>query len=69
MLVIHVGGTYGDRQSSAARWVETWKILPEHVRRRLVLEHDDLRFAPPMCCGYTNRPACGSSSTTSISGA
>jgi UV DNA damage endonuclease len=45
VLVIHVGGTYGDRQSSAARWVETWKILPEHVRRRLVLEHDDLRFS------------------------
>ena len=32
-------------RSSAARWVETWKMLPEHVRRRLVLEHDDLRFS------------------------
>jgi UV DNA damage endonuclease len=45
VLVIHVGGTYGDRQASAARWVETWKILPEPVRRRLVLEHDDVRFS------------------------
>ncbi|WP_027135830.1 UV DNA damage repair endonuclease UvsE [Geminicoccus roseus] len=45
VLVIHVGGTYGDRQASAARWVETWKTLPEPVRRRLVLEHDDLRFS------------------------
>ncbi|HEX2529131.1 MAG TPA: UV DNA damage repair endonuclease UvsE [Geminicoccus sp.] len=45
VLVIHVGGTYGDRRTSAARWVETWKILPEPVRRRLVLEHDDLRFS------------------------
>ncbi|MFC4170534.1 UV DNA damage repair endonuclease UvsE [Microvirga sp. GCM10011540] len=45
VLVIHVGGTYGDRQASAARWVETWKILPEPVRRRLVLEHDDIRFS------------------------
>jgi UV DNA damage endonuclease len=26
--------------------VETWENkLPEHVRRRLVLEHDDLRFS------------------------
>jgi UV DNA damage endonuclease len=40
-----VGGTYGDRLASAARWVETWKTLPEPVRRRLVLEHDDLRFS------------------------
>ena len=45
VMVIHVGGTYGDVSSSRARWVETWKILPEPVRRRLVLEHDDLRFS------------------------
>ncbi|MCB8821221.1 UV DNA damage repair endonuclease UvsE [Microvirga rosea] len=45
VLVVHVGGTYGDRKSSAARWVETWHTLPEPVRRRLVLENDDLRFS------------------------
>ncbi|TDH58484.1 UV DNA damage repair endonuclease UvsE [Dankookia rubra] len=46
VMVIHVGGTYGDREAANARWVETWKNkLPEHVRRRLVLEHDDLRFS------------------------
>jgi UV DNA damage endonuclease len=45
VMVIHVGGTYGDVESSRARWVETWNRLPEPVRRRLVLEHDDLRFS------------------------
>jgi UV DNA damage endonuclease len=45
VVVVHVGGTYGDRRESAARWAGTWKTLPEHVRRRLVLEHDDLRFS------------------------
>ena len=25
--------------------LETWTTLPEHVRRRLVLEHDDIRFS------------------------
>lgn len=45
VLVIHVGGTYGDRAASNARWVETWHKLPEPVRRRLVLEHDDIRFS------------------------
>lgn len=45
VLVIHVGGLYGDRAEARARWVETWeRILPEHVKRRLVLENDDLRF-------------------------
>ncbi len=45
VMVIHVGGTYGDVAASRARWVETWPSLPEPVRRRLVLEHDDLRFS------------------------
>ncbi len=45
VMVIHVGGTYGDRDASNARWVETWATLPEPVRRRLVLEHDDIRFS------------------------
>ncbi|WP_375460363.1 UV DNA damage repair endonuclease UvsE [uncultured Enterovirga sp.] len=45
VVVTHVGGVYGDLETSRARWVETWSTLPEHVRRRLVLEHDDLRFS------------------------
>jgi UV DNA damage endonuclease len=46
IIVIHVGGTFGDRAATNARWVETWhNKLPEHVRRRLVLEHDDIRFS------------------------
>jgi UV DNA damage endonuclease len=45
VLVTHVGGTYGNVPASRARWAETWPTLPEHVRRRLVLEHDDIRFS------------------------
>jgi len=45
VLVTHVGGTYGDVPASRARWAETWPTLPEHVRQRLVLEHDDIRFS------------------------
>ncbi|HEY0565518.1 MAG TPA: UV DNA damage repair endonuclease UvsE [Terriglobales bacterium] len=45
VMVIHVGGAYGDRPASNARWVKTWKTLSEPVRRRLVLEHDDIRFS------------------------
>lgn len=45
VMVTHVGGVYGDTEASRARWVETWPTLPEHVRRRLVLEHDDIRFS------------------------
>ncbi len=45
VMVIHVGGAYGDVPAARQRWVETWPTMPEPVRRRLALEHDDLRFS------------------------
>jgi UV DNA damage endonuclease len=45
VMVTHVGGAYGDVEGSRARWARTWPTLPEHVQRRLVLEHDDIRFS------------------------
>jgi UV DNA damage endonuclease len=45
VMVIHVGGSYGDIQKGSDRWCETWERLPERVRARLVLENDDTRFS------------------------
>jgi UV DNA damage endonuclease len=45
VMVTHVGGMYGDREASRARWVENWAKCPEHVQRRMVLENDDIRFS------------------------
>lgn len=45
VLVTHVGGVYDDREASRARWLEGYAKCPEHVRRRLVLENDDIRFS------------------------
>ena len=45
VLVTHVGGVYDDRAASRARWAEVFATLPEPVRRRLVLENDDIRFS------------------------
>jgi UV DNA damage endonuclease len=45
VMVTHVGGVYDDRQGARDRWARNWDRLPEHVRRRLVLENDDLRFS------------------------
>lgn len=44
-LVVHVGGAYGDRASGCDRWIKTWPRLGEPVRRRLVLENDDIRYS------------------------
>lgn len=45
VMVIHVGGSYGDVQKAIDRWCETWERLPERVKARLVLENDDIRFS------------------------
>lgn len=45
VLVTHVGGVYDDREASRARWITGYEQCPEPVRRRLVLENDDIRFS------------------------
>ena len=45
VMVTHVGGVYDDREASRARWIEGYAQCPEHVKRRLVLENDDIRFS------------------------
>ena len=45
VLVVHLGGAYGDRESGRQRWCATWKRLGEPVRRRLVLENDDIHYS------------------------
>ncbi len=45
VMIIHVGGTYGDPKSALERWVTCYGLLPEPAKRRLVLENDDIRFS------------------------
>lgn len=45
VMITHVGGVYDDHEASRARWIEGWEQCPEHVKRRLVLENDDIRFS------------------------
>ena len=45
VVVVHVGGVYGDRAAARERWARTYERLPVHARKRLVLEHDDISFS------------------------
>ncbi len=45
VMVIHAGGAYGDLPSGIDRWCATWDGMPEAVKQRLVLEHDDIRYS------------------------
>ncbi|MEA3337108.1 MAG: UV DNA damage repair endonuclease UvsE [Chloroflexota bacterium] len=44
VIVIHVGGVYGNAAAARERFVRNLVRLPEATRRRLVLENDDGRF-------------------------
>ena len=44
VVVLHVGGVYGDRQAALDRWATAYAGLSERARARLVLEHDESSF-------------------------
>ncbi len=46
VLVVHAGGAYGDVERGSADWIATYQTLSPEIRRRLVLENDDLRYGP-----------------------
>ncbi len=41
VIVVHVGGAYGDPGAGRARFVRVYETLPAAVRSRLALENDD----------------------------
>ncbi len=45
VIIVHVGGVYGDKPSAMDRWVASYHALPEASKRRLVLENDDISYS------------------------
>ena len=46
-VVTHVGGVYGDKAASLARFGERYPALSERIRARLILENDETNYALP----------------------
>lgn len=49
VVVLHVGGVYGDKGSALARFGEGFRQLSEPARRRLVIENDESCFTVEDC--------------------
>ena len=49
VLIVHGGGTYGDKSSTISRWVEQDCLLPQNVQRRLVIEHCEKCYSVHDC--------------------
>lgn len=41
LINIHIGGSYGDRETAIKTWIENFDLLPESVKTRLTVENDD----------------------------
>ncbi len=45
VVVVHLGGVYGDKQSAMERFVTRYEELPAVARQRLALENDDISYS------------------------
>ncbi|KAB3526771.1 UV DNA damage repair endonuclease UvsE [Alkaliphilus serpentinus] len=43
-LVLHVGGTYGNKEKSIERFIQQFHRLNENIRNRIILENDDKSY-------------------------
>ena len=57
VMVVHGGALYGDKVRTKARWITNFALLPEPVRKRLVLENCEKCFNIEDCLDVSR--ACG----------
>ena len=52
-MILHLGGVFGDKPATLDRFRENYAKLPENVKKRLVLENDDVCYSVhdllPLC--------------------
>ena len=54
VMVVHGGGLYGDKEETKERWKRQFRLLPENVQKRLVLENCEKCFSIIDCLDISN---------------
>ena len=49
VLIVHGGGTYGDKENTTRRWIEQFGDLPKKIKDRLVLENCERQYNTRDC--------------------
>lgn len=49
VIIVHGGGTYGNKEETKYRWISQFYLLPEKVKNRLVLENCERGYSPKDC--------------------
>jgi len=55
VMVIHGGGTYGNKSATIDRWCQNYRLLPENIQKRLVLENCEKNFSIVDCLQISHR--------------
>ena len=55
VMVIHGGGIYSDKEKTKRRWCYHYSILPENVKKRLVLENCEKCFSIKDCLDVSKK--------------
>jgi UV DNA damage endonuclease len=49
VLIVHGGGTYGDKSTTIRRWMDQFDELPQNVKNRLVIENCERQYSTRDC--------------------
>jgi len=44
-IILHIGGVYGNKENAIQRFIDNFEILPENVKKRLVIENDEKNYS------------------------
>ncbi|MEH6941959.1 UV DNA damage repair endonuclease UvsE [Bacillus sp. JJ722] len=42
--VLHVGGSYQDKEQALEQFIHNWALVPQHLQKMIMLENDDTTF-------------------------